>query len=530
MNWISIILFIMVVGGISFYAYLQSRKIKTNSSDGYFMGGNSLTGFTVASTIIMTNLSTEQIVGQNGQSYAQGMEVMAWEVTAAVAVVLLAWVFLPKYLKYGVNTISEFLELRYDTFTKRFVSILFIFTYVVSFLPVVLYSGSLVFNKMFKVDEYLGVSSSTAVIIISSIIGIIGIIYLFIGGLSLSAFSDSIYGMALIIGGLAITILGLGQLGDGNFLHGFDKIVQDTPEKLNGFGKVDSDVVPWPTLFFGMFFNNLFFWCANQMIVQKALAAKNLKESQKGAIYLSLFKVFGPLFTVLPGVVAFNYFNGSLDKSDNAYPALVTSVLPEWAFGLFGAVIFGAILSSFVGSLNSTTTLLTLDFYKPIFGKNKSDKHIARVGHIATVVIGVIVVALAPVISLFPSGLYAVVQQFNGVYSMPVLALILIAFFSKRTSKLGAKVTLFTHIILYAIISFVFTEINYLYTFSVLFFVDLIIILIFNKVKLSSEFDLSTHQPKVDMTPWKYRYVAGIIVLALVVVSYIIFSPLVLAK
>ena len=138
------------------------------------------------------------------------------------------------------------------------------------------------------------------------------------------------------------------------------------------------------------------------MIVQKALAAKNLKESQKGAIYLSLFKVFGPLITVLPGVVAFNYFNGSIDKSDNAYPALVTSVLPEWAFGLFGAVIFGAILSSFVGSLNSTTTLLTLDFYKPIFGKNKSDKHIARVGHIATVVIGVIVVALAPVISLFP--------------------------------------------------------------------------------------------------------------------------------
>ena len=184
---------------------------------------------------------------------------------------------------------------------------------------------------------------------------------------------------------------------------------------------------------------------------------------------------------------------------------------------------FGAILSSFVGSLNSTTTLLTLDFYKPIFGKNKSDKHIARVGHIATVVIGVIVVALAPVISLFPSGLYAVVQQFNGVYSMPVLALILVAF-SKRTSKLGAKVTLFTHIILYAIISFVFTEINYLYTFSVLFFVDLIIILIFNKVKPSSEFDLSTHQPKVDMTPWKYRYVAGIIVLALVVVSYIIFT------
>ena len=178
--------------------------------------------------------------------------------------------------------------------------------------------------------------------------------------------------------------------------------------------------------------------------------------------------MFGPLFTVLPGVVAFNYFNGSLDKSDNAYPALVTSVLPEWAFGLFGAVIFGAILSSFVGSLNNdynNTRFLNL-FLEKINQIN------ILLEWDTTVVIGVIVVALAPVISLFPSGLYAVVQQFNGVYSMPMLALILVAFFSKRTSKLGAKVTLFTHIILYAIINFVFTEINYLYTFSVLFFVD----------------------------------------------------------
>ena len=153
--------------------------------------------------------------------------------------------------------------------------------------------------------------------------------------------------------------------------------------------------------------------------------------------------MFGPLFTVLPGVVAYNYFNGSIKTPDNAYPALVSSVLPDWAFGLFGAVIFGAILSSFVGSLNSTTTLLT-HFYKPIFGKNKSDKHIARVGHIATIVIGALV-GLAPVISLFPSGLYAVVQQFNGVYSMPVLVLVLVAFYSKKTSKLGAKVALATH-------------------------------------------------------------------------------------
>ena len=239
--------------------------------------------------------------------------------------------------------------------------------------------------------------------------------------------------------------------------------------------------------------------------------------------------MFGPLFTVLPGVVAYNYFNGSIKTPDNAYPALVSSVLPDWAFGLFGAVIFGAILSSFVGSLNSTTTLLTLDFYKPIFGKNKSDKHIACRSHCDNRYWRNCS-RLAPVISLFPSGLYAVVQQFNGVYSMPVLVLVLVAFYSKKTSKLGAKVALATHIVIYAIVSLVFTEINYLYTFSVLFFVDLIIVLMFNKIKPSSEYDLKSRQAQVDMTPWKYRYVAGIIILALVVISYIIFSPLVLAK
>ncbi|BCU51488.1 solute:Na+ symporter, SSS family [Staphylococcus auricularis] len=530
MIWLSIFLFLFVVIGVSVYAYIRAKRVNTDSASGFFMGGRSLTGFTIASTIIMTNLSTEQIVGQNGQSYVVGMEVMAWEVTAAIAVVLLAWVFLPKYLRYGVSTVSEFLEIRYDTFTQRMISILFIVTYVISFLPVVLYSGSLVFNKMFHIGEYLNVSDKTAVIIIAGVIGIFGIIYLYIGGLSLSAYSDTLYGIALIVGGLAITLLGLGHLGDGHVLQGIDHVVQNTPEKLNAFGKIDSDVVPWPTLFFGMLFNNLFFWCANQMIVQKALAAKNLKESQKGAIYLSLFKVFGPIFTVIPGIIAFNMFGGNLSNSDNAFPTLLNEVLPGWAYGLFGAVIFGAILSSFVGSLNSTTTLFTMDLYKPLFAKNRSDKHIAIVGHIATVVIGVIVVCLAPVISLFPSGLYAVVQEFNGLYSIPLIVLILVGFFAKRTSSLGAKVTLVAHIVLYILLNIFLPDVHYLYFFSVLFFVDLAIILLFNHFKPSNTFDIHSNYAKVDMTPWKYRYVTGIIVLILVVICYIIFSPIGIAK
>jgi len=526
----AIISFITVVLLIGLYAFLRSRKINTKNSDGYFMGGRSLTGFTIASTIIMTNLSTEQIVGQNGQSFMAGMEVMAWEVTAAVAIVILALLFLPRYFKYGVDTISDFIEMRFDTFTKRLVSLLFIFTYVVSFLPVVLYSGALVFNKIFNIGEILNVSDMTAVVLISTFIGIFGIIYLFIGGLSLSAHSDSIYGIGLIIGGLAIPFLGLVMFGDGSLLKGFDKIIQNTPEKLNSIGAVDSDIVPWPTLFFGMFFNNLFFWCTNQMIVQKALAGKNLKEAQKGAMYVGIFKIFGALFLVFPGVLAFNMLGDKITKPDNAYPMLINEVLPGWAYGLFGAVIFGAILSSFVGSLNSTATLFSLDFYKSIINKEATNKQISRMGRLVTVLVGIIVVIIAPMISLFPQGLYAVVQEFNGIYNMPLLVLILVGFFVKRTSHQGAKIMFISHIILYALSKVLLSDIHYLYVLSVLFFIDLFIVLLFNKLKPSDEFDFSVNYAKVDITPWKYRYIVGGIIIVVVIATYILFSPLGLAQ
>lgn len=521
--------FIVVVFGVGLYAYLRSRKIDTQNADGYFMGGRSLTGFTIASTIIMTNLSTEQIVGQNGQSFMAGMEVMAWEVTAAVAIVILALVFLPRYFRYGVDTISDFIEMRFDTFTKRLVSLLFIFTYVVSFLPVVLYSGALVFNKIFNVSDMLEISDMTAVILISTIIGLVGIIYLFIGGLSLSAHSDSIYGIGLIVGGLSIPAIGLIMFGDGSFLKGFDKVVQNTPEKLNSIGAIDSDIVPWPTLFFGMFFNNLFFWCTNQMIVQKALAGKNLKEAQKGAMYVGIFKIFGALFLVFPGILAFNMLGDKVTNPDNAYPMLVNEVLPGWAYGLFGAVIFGAILSSFVGSLNSTATLFSLDFYKSIMNKEASNKQVSRVGRLVTIVVGVIVVIIAPMISLFPQGLYAVVQEFNGIYNMPLLVLVLAGFFVKRTSQLGAKVMFILHILLYALSKVVLTEIHFLYVLSVLFFIDLLVLMLFNKWKPSDEFDFSVNYAKVDITPWKYRYIVGGIIIFIVIGTYILFSPLGLA-
>ena len=531
MNLFSGVTFIAIVATVWFIAWKKSQSINKGDAEGYFLGGRSLTGITIAGTILMTNLSTEQIVGQNGQSYVAGMEVMAWEVTAAFACVLLAFVFLPKYLKHGISTISDFIEIRYDTTTKRIISFLFLVSYTVTFLPVVLFSGALVFNKLFHIDKLLNVNGQVAIIIVAAFIGLVGLLYVLIGGISLSAFSDTIYGVGLIVGGISIPILGLILLGDGSFTGGIQLIIQRTPDKLNAIGALDSKLIPWPTLFLGMFFNNLFYWCTNQMIVQKALAGKNLKEAQKGALYVGFFKIFGALFLVFPGIIAYNMFGKTLKVADDAYPSLVTAVLPTWAYGIFGAVIFGAILSSFAGALNSTSTLFALDFYKPIFRPKASDKEVVRVGKIVTAFVAIVSIVVAPFIAYAPAGLYTFLQEYNGFYNMPLLAIILLGFYTKRVPALAAKVTMIFHIIAYTISKFLFADVNFLYVLSGLFFLDVSLMLLIGKLKpMEIPFKIKDNENKVDLTPWKYGKYIGIAVVICMIGMYILFSPLGLAR
>ncbi|MFD2210450.1 solute:sodium symporter family transporter [Virgibacillus halophilus] len=529
MNLFAIVSFIIIIAAIWTYAYFRSRSVDIATSEGYFLGGRSLKGFTIAGTIIMANLSTEQIVGQNGQSYQAGMQVMAWEVTAAVAVVALALVFLPKYLKYGVDTISDFIEIRYDGTTRRIVSFLFMLTYMISFMPVVLYSGSLVFNKIFSIDKLLGVNQLTAVIVIATFAGIVGMLYLLIGGLSLSAFSDTIYGIGLLVAGLAVPIVGLFLLGKGDLLDGLGTIEARTPKLLNSIGAYDSEMVPWPALFTGMLFNNLFYWCTNQMIVQKTLAGKSLKEGQKGTLYVGMFKVISGLILVFPGIIAFNMFGDSLPIADDAYPKLVNSVLPGAVKGVFGAVFFGAILSSFVAALNATSTLFTIDFYRPLLKSNPSDKKVARAGKIVTIAVGVASIMIAPLISFAPSGLYNVVQQFNGVYSMPLLAVILFGFYSKHVTALAAKITFLFHVVVYPVANLLL-DVNYLYILGAMFLLDVLLMWIISSIKpLQYTFVFEKDTNKVDLTPWKYAKAGGAIVILCVIGMYVLFSPLGLA-
>lgn len=527
---LSFIAFTALVALISWY---KTREDNLSTQEGYFLAGRGLTGLVIAGSLEMTNLSTEQLVGQAGQSYSTNMGAMSWSVNASLALLALALIFLPKYLKAGITTIPEFLEVRFDRTTKQIISFLFLLGYMLTYLPTVLYSGALAFNQIFHLDALLGITTFQSIALLCVGIGVIGSIYAIFGGLKAVAVSDTVNGVGLLIGGLLVPILAICILGNGSFFAGIQDFITNVPaEKFNSINPVNAlpPMIPWPVLFLGMLFNNLFYWCTNQSIIQRALAAKNLAQAQRGAIFTAFLKLLDPFFITICGLLAFRIFGDSLTNSDLAYPMLITSVIPTWLLGVMAAVLFGAILSSFNSALNSCVTLYTLDFHRPLFNQTASDAHLVSVGKRVGTGLAIVSICVAPFVINAPSGLYDFLQECFGFYSMPILAIVLVGFYSKRVPACAPKITLIVHVILYSVSKFLPIDVHYLYVLSVLFPVDLLLMLVIGKIKPRAvDFELQDAKA-VDLTPWKYVKPAAIACFLVMLCVYALFSPLGLAR
>jgi len=528
MQIIYFLAFTLLVAIISYFA---TRKTKEDTSDGYFLGGRSLTGVVIAGSLLLTNLSTEQIVGLNGAAFKEGILVMAWETLAAIAMVVTAIVLLPRYLKGGITTVPQFLERRYDKITKTITSGLFLSGYVVVLLPIVLYSGALAINTMFDIPELLNVSNTKALWITVWGIGIVGSIYAIFGGLKAVAVSDTINAVGLLIGGLMIPFFGLLLIGDGNIINGMNILIETSPEKFKSLGDSKASV-PFGTIFTGMMLVQLFYWGTNQAIIQRALGAKNLREGQKGLLLASFIKILGPLIVVLPGIIAFHLFGSTLENPDEAYPLLVSKVLPASLLGFFAAVLFGAVLSSFNSALNSSVTLFGLDIYKSHINKDAPEKQVVKVGKIFGVFLAILSMFIAPFIANAPHGLFGYLQEVNGCYSIPILTIILVGYLTKYVPAIAAKVGLISGVVLYSISQFilkpyVFGEENYphyLHVMAILFVLNVIIMLIIGKLYPRKEAYKQFYSNAVDTTPWKFVNIAGIGIIVIVIGIYIYFS------
>ena len=541
--------FTLFVAVVAWYA---TRKTDERTADGYYLGGRSLGAITIAGSLLLTNLSAEQIVGLNGQAFEEGLMVMAWETLAAIAMVFTAIYLLPKYMTKGITTIPEFIEKRFDKQTKALLSILFLFAYGVVLLPTILYSGSLAFSTMFDLPSVLGMDSWAVIWVCVWTIGIIGMIYAIFGGLKAVAVSDLINAIGLLIGGLLIPIFGLLLIGEGSFGSGLNTLWETNPEKFVMKGAVDSSI-PFGTVFTGMMLAQIYYWGTNQSILQRVFGAKSIKEGQKGVLLAAFVKFVIPVIVVVPGIISWHVFDGQLENADQAYPALVAKVLPAGLTGFFAAVLFGAVLSSFNSLLNSSATLFGFDLYKFYFNPKASDAETVRAGKIFGSILGVIAMSIAPFIIFAPDGLFSYIQQSLGSLSVPILAVVMTGILTKRVPALGAKVVMIGGVALY-LISLLFFEPyfreaavtaaqsegitdaaqlsiikaeaypHYLHVMGILFVFNILVMLLFGKLRPKKEIAVEEQTDVIDITPWKYAFVVGAFITLLVVSTYFIFS------
>ncbi|MDP5157624.1 MAG: solute:sodium symporter family transporter [Flaviramulus sp.] len=548
---IGIISFVGFTALVAIISYFATRSTDEKSSDGYFLGGRSLTAGVIAGSLLLTNLSTEQIVGLNGSAYKDGLSVMAWETLAAIAMVVTAMYLLPRYLKGGLTTVPQFLSKRFDVSTKTITSGLFLTGYVIVLLPVILYSGSVAISGMFDIPTMLGVSDKSAIVICIWGIGIIGSIYAVFGGLKAVAVSDSINAIGLLIGGILIPVFGLMAIGDGSLMTGLDTLMTSNPDRFHSMGKPGQEV-PFSTIFTGMMLVQLFYWGTNQQIIQRALGAKNLAEGQKGLLLASFLKILGPLILVLPGIIAYHYFEGGLSSSDLAYPELVRAVLPKPLVGFFAAVLFGAILSSFNSVLNSSVTLFGIDIYKQHINQEAEEKTIVKYGKIFGICLAIAAMFIAPLIANAGS-LFNYLQQINGIYSIPIFTIIVVGYLTKRVPAIAAKIGIISGSVLYIFSQFwlgpnlVETALenakssgvtdeatlrlveasaypHFLHVMAILFVLNIAIMLIIGKIKPRvTAFELE-YTKQVDITPWKHTKIVGALITLIVVCIYIYFA------
>ncbi len=537
------------MGLVAWVSYRQTRG-EVATRDGYFLAGRGLSAVFIAGSMLLTNLSAEQLIGLNGSAYGFNLSSMGWEVTAAVSTIAMAFLFLPRYLAGAFSTLPEFLNDRFDGGVRRASVVLFMVGYGLVTIPSVLYSGSIAVLQLFDVPALTGLDYSAALALTIVAIGSIGGIYAVFGGLRAVAVSDTLNGIGLLLVGIAVPLLGLAALGDGSVGAGVAIIVSTDTHKLNAIGSA-SDPTPFATLFTGMVFANLFYWCTNQYVIQRTLGAKNLAEGQKGVLFSGFFKVLVPFLMMLPGVIAYHLYGPQLASIDLAYPALIRDVLPVYASGFFLAVLLGAVFSSFNSLLNSAATLFCLDVYLPFKVRRKalltqdqnageagqdahelgqpSDAQLVKVAKRASVVIALFSFVVAPLLQFAPEGLWQVIRIFTGFYNIPIIAIVIVGLFSKRVPALGPKLVIGFHIVAYGLLQFVFKEqvqIHFLHLYAILFFIEVGLMLAIGLWRPRVKAWEYTTSSKVNMQPWRFAAPCAVTLLSCVVCLYVTFSPL----
>ena len=523
--------FLIVTALVAYISWLRTKNDDLTTSKGYFLAGRGLSGIVIGCSMVLTSLSTEQLIGVNANSYQNNFSIIAWTVPTVIPLCFLALYMLPKYLRNGYTTIPEFFENRFDRQTRLIMSGLFLVFYLLIVIPTALYTGAIAFNKIFNLETIFGLSYAQAIVYTVIAIGVVGAIYAIFGGLKAVAVSDTINAVILVIGALLVPVFALLYLGNGSISEGLNIITTTHIEKWNAIGS-STDSTPWPTIFTGIMVVHFFYWTTNQAIVQRCLGAKDLASGQKGILIAALFLLTLPIILNLPGLLSFHILGEGLNPIDTSYPLLVNKVMPTALQGFFIAALFGAILSTFNSFLNSAATIYCKDLLPSISKKQRTDQELIVYAKKVSTIMAIVTMIIGPLLMFGTDGIFLITKRFAGFVNIPIVALFAVGLFNKTVSGLAARIALLVHVVLYFSIVWVFNvKINFVYVMGGLFVFDVVLMLILGQfLKREPYVENTINKGDVDLTNWKYIKVTSVSLILGLIALYTFLSPVGLAS
>ena len=505
------------LAGIFILAQWVSREKAGHQKDAqdYFLAGRSLPWWAIGASLIAANISAEQIIGMSGSGYAIGLAIASYEWMAAATLLIVGKWFLPVFLRNGIYTMPQFLEQRYGSRIRTLMAVFWLGLYVFVNVTSILWLGAIAVSQVTGMDQMLAVV----------LIGVFALLYQLYGGLKAVALTDIVQVTLLVLGGLLVAGLTLNQLGEGaGILAGFQRLWAEQPgyfemilDKDNPFYK---DLPGISVLVGGMWIMNISYWGFNQYIIQRALAAKDIAEAQKGVLFAAFLKLLMPVIVVLPGIAAVMLAPG-LDKPDQAYPTMMR-LLPTGILGLVFAALVAAIVASLASKINSIATIFTLDFYAKM--KPQADQQkLVRVGRItAAVAVLAGILAAKPLLGSFDQA-FQYIQDYTGFFTPGIVVIFMLGLFWKRANEAGALAAAIGSFVLSIVLKLAWPELPFIDRVGLVFLLALALAVV---VSL-----LTRHAPEkdiidtrnVDYTTGTVFNMGGIAVLAILAALYALF-------
>jgi SSS family solute:Na+ symporter len=433
LSTLDIVIVLAYLVGIFVLAQVVSREEaghKKSASD-YFLASKALPWWAIGASLIAANISAEQIIGMSGSGYAIGLAIASYEWLGGLTLLIVGKFFLPIFLKNDIYTMPQFLERRYGTRIRSLMAVFWLGLYIFVNLTSILWLGAIAVSQVTGMDRMLALS----------LLGLFALAYQLYGGLKAVALTDIVQVSLLVLGGLLVAALTLGQIGEGaGIIAGFKRLWDTHPEHFQMILSPDNpfykDLPGISVLIGGMWIMNISYWGFNQYIIQRALAAKSIGEAQKGVLFAAFLKLLMPVVVVLPGIAAV-MLAPNLQAPDAAYPSMMR-MLPTGVLGLVFAALVAAIVASLASKINSVATIFTLDFYAKHSRRSGDQQHLVRVGRMAAATAIVLAILTAkPLLGSFDQA-FQYIQEYTGFFTPGIVVIFLLGLFWKRANEAGA--------------------------------------------------------------------------------------------